>query len=330
MRALGRVLTSHSKWGRLGGSSLVFTILATVVGLSLGQVDAAATTDLPAVVLTSTLPGLVLSPPGSGNGPITPSNVSSATGLTGSAATLFAQHLEDGDVSGYARTWVHQPLNGDAVEILALDFTDQGNTASFLTSFNQSTAGKSGVTTFAVPGIAGAAGYRLEASTASGPAAEYLVTFGRSGTAFTVAVLSTSGDLTNADAVALATRQAANAPGAPPSTSGSSTSTWASKVGEIVGAALLIILVVGLIVIGVQRGRRKRSVTNTAPTDGFQPRTYQPNAVQPSTVRAPSSSSYPPPPTEPQEPGWTAIGDFEWYWDGRAWTNRRELTHAEP
>lgn len=215
MGAPGRVLTHEAtKWRRrAGGVTLAVSVL--VAGLLLGQSQAFAAAGLSSVVLSETFPGLVLTAPGPENGPITPSDLGQATGMTGSAAALFSQQLSNGAVSAYERVWVRQPLNGDAVEITAFDFNDEGATAAFLASMNASVANQPGAVTFAVPGIAGSSGYKVQTTAAAGPTAEYLVTFARGGTAFAVAVLSSSGDLTGTDAVALATRQAANAPGTP-------------------------------------------------------------------------------------------------------------------
>ena len=118
----------------------------------------------------------------------------------------FSQQLENGDVSAYTRVWGRQPLNGDGVQILAYDFNEAGATAAFLAALNASQAKEPGAS-FAVPGIAGAFGYKT-----TGQFGGYTVTFAKGNTAFVVGVLSTSGDLTQADAIALATRQAANAP----------------------------------------------------------------------------------------------------------------------
>jgi hypothetical protein len=251
MSAPGRVLTHKStKWGRLAGT-VTLAISALLAGLVVGQPQALAAGNLSSVLLTTTFPGLVLTAPGPENGPITPSDIGQATGMSGSAAAQFSQELSNGAVSAYERVWVRQPLNGDAVEISAFDFSDQGATAAFLSSMNASVANQSGAVTFAIPGIAGSSGYKVQATTAAGPTAEYLVTFARGGTVFAVAVLSSSGDLTSSDAVALATRQAANATGIPPASCPCvyQTTNWWRVSSLVVG----LLLIAAVVIIGRKR-----------------------------------------------------------------------------
>ncbi len=320
MSVRGRGSNSTTRCPRV--ASLLCAGLASVAGLFFAPTAALAGGGLASVVLTNTLPGLVASAPGTTNGPISGAALKYLPSDENSGQKLLL-YLSNNEVNaGYIRAWTRQPPNGDVVFIFAFTFKSTAAQTSWLTGLNAGFQGQPGGTTFAVPDVPGAEGYTAHVADSAGtPATEYVVTFDKGPTTFMVIVGSSTGDLTSADAASLAATQSANAPGAfPPSSKAKD-----YEIGGAIGAALLVVL----IVISV-RHRRNRPLTNTTPTNGFQPSTYQPNAAQPSTVRAPSSSSYPPPPTEPQEPGWTAIGDFEWYWDGRAWTNRRELTHAEP
>jgi len=311
----GRRLNSTSRCRR--AAYLLCAALASVAGFFFSPTAALAAGNLASVVLTNTLPGLVAASPGTTNGPISGASLKYLPIDENSGAKLLL-YLSNNEVNaGYIRAWTRQPPNGDGVFIFAFTFKSTAVQTSWLTELDAGFQAQPGDTTFAVPDVPGAEGYTAHVADSGGtPTTENVVTFDKGDTTFMVTVGSSTDDLTSADAASLATTQAANAPGASPTSS----KTKVYEVGGAVGAALLVVL----IVMSVRRRRRNRPVTNT-----FQPNTFQPNTFQPNKVGAPSISSYPPLPTEPQEPGWTAIGDSEWYWDGRAWTDRRQLTPVD-
>jgi hypothetical protein len=274
-------------------------------------------------VLSSTFPGMVASPPGVTNGPISGAGLNYLP-INEQLGAKLLLYLSDGEVNGgYIRSWTRQPGNGDGIFIFAFSFKSATDRGSWLQGLDAGLQSQPGDTTFAAPGVPGAEGYTAHLTTSAGaPLSENVVTFDKGDTIFMVIVGSSTGDLTSADAVSLATRQAANAPGA--SSTSSKIPTY--EIGGAVGAALLVVLIVV-----ATRRRRNRPTAPTVQRSSFQPNSFQPTSAQTNTVRA-SSSSYPPLPTEPLECGWTAVGDsdsVEWYWDGRAWTDRRELTPAE-
>jgi hypothetical protein len=271
---------------------------------------------LASVVLADTLPGLVASPPGPTNGPIDKSNVGLFGGNAGGTSGL-ARHLADGDVSGELRFWVHQPPDGDGVVISAFEFKDPKQVGAFLAGL-ESGYGRVATATFSVPSILGASGYTVHVSASGTPSMAYIVTFAKGSIDFEVQVITASGDLTKADARAVATRQAASAPGgarvpvAPPGTS------WAVRVGEIVGYVALGIFAVALVVVVTRivgrRPRRRRPVVTPA-WPAFPPPLPPPER----------------PPAPPREVGWHLDSDHlseQAYWDGRAWTARRRWNGA--
>jgi len=136
-----------SRWLR----GCVATLLLTSAALLGAQSVAAAMTSLSSVVLSQTLPGMVAAPPGVRNGPINESNIGLVTGGSSSfEATQFGQLLASGNVNGYVRSWVHEPVNGDAVVICAFQFLDPGQAASFVSG---AVPQQDGATSFAVPNV---------------------------------------------------------------------------------------------------------------------------------------------------------------------------------
>jgi hypothetical protein len=304
---------SRAGWRRT--STCMAVALAGTVGMFLAQSEASATDSLSAIIVSNALPGMVQTPAGPLNGPINQSNLQSFGGSSGA----LGQAMASGAVTGYLRSWTHEPVDGDVAVIGAFQFQDASDMGSVLAGMN-SANGAQGSSTFAVPGITGGLG-SVSHTTASGiPVTVYIVTFAKGAIAFDVTLESTSGDLTSADALALADSQFASAPGATVTPS----SNWATQVGAVVGVALVAIFVVGLIVILVQRGRRRSATLAPSPLSTA----YLP---PPPTGARPAGVSYPPPPTESLSPGWTTVGEtnsVQWHWDGTAWTGRRQLTPA--
>jgi hypothetical protein len=313
---------------------LVVVVSASLCASLFVAAAASATSEgLSTVILSDTLPGLITTSPGVTNGPLTQSSAKLFGGNSAEVAVL-GQKLADGQMSGYLRVWLHQPLNGDAVVIGAFSFQDPSAVASFLSGL-ESGSHQVGAIEFAVPDLLGATGYSMGPSALGRNADAYSLQFAKGDIAFAVDVESPPGQLTEADAIAIAERQYANAPGAAVAPAVGPT-VW-SEVGHIVGLALFVIFMVGLIVISVQRRRRKSAV---------------PNAPLPSvvTVGAPVVSASPhfeatpsrvklddlppfvtPPPITPTAEGWYMCRDSyidQAYWDGQSWTAGKRLSGA--
>jgi hypothetical protein len=200
------------------------------------------------VIVENTFPGLVVSPPGPLNGAMS----ATAFGDIPASTPVAADILQDAGLnklSGFWRTW-RNPTNADAVVIYQFTFSNAAAQTSWITDFHTYATTQTAIpsTPFPVPGIPGAEGYALHGTPSSDAAAvDNLVDFSKGNTSFLVQVF-TAGDLTTANAVSLAQAQAAKVPG--PSRS------KYYKYGEIAGAAVAGILVVGLV---VALSRRRRS-----------------------------------------------------------------------
>ena len=315
-RSVGIIIRRMAGLGGTGGwrsvtafCALLFSALAVACPTSAG---ATGSSDLSGAVLSSTIPGYEATPLGTTNGPLTQSTVDEF----GPAASVLGQQLANGDLTGYLRVWTHMPLNGDAVEIFALQFSNPAEIAGVLSGFASSQHGSQ----FPVPGVSGANGYASVATTASGtPAKTYSVTFTDGDRVFLVFVLTVPGDLTSADAIKVASEQAAHVGGAtvPSSSSGSSPEYVA---GEIFGAVVLVVIALIVVLAIVRRSRRNDELHHGHPANG--------SAVGLPTPRWPSVSEAGPslPTRSPLQPGWEPIPgnmNAQAYWDGQAWTARR-------
>jgi hypothetical protein len=280
--------------------------LAVIVSLTFAcvfvmQSNAFASGGLSSIILSIPEPGLVAVPLGTYNGPITQSNVNAVMGSSTDATSSLGHSLADGSVTGYIRSWAHQPSDGDAVVIGAFQFTFAAEEVSFLDSLDTQMHSQSGSAPLTVPGIPGVSGAEVHTSASGTPLAEYEVTFEKGNTVFQVAVASSSGSLTSADAISIADRQFANAPDTPASTASVVYRLDWTKVGILAGGVLLTIV---LFIVG-----RKRKYPMALSGVPF-PRDH---SAGPSTV----GSSEPPrvnwPPAEPisteQQP---KVGTDQW------------------
>jgi hypothetical protein len=202
---------------------------------------------LSSTIIASSLPGLVPTPLGTENGPITQSNVGLILGSGNGTSSALGQRLANGAVTAYVRSWNHQPSNGDAVVIFAFEFKTASDESSFVNGINNQMRSQAGNEPFAVAGIPGASGAEVHTSTSGPASSEYIVSFEKGNTAFEVAVATSSGDLTSADAVSVANQQYANAPDNP--ASGSATNWHFLGVVPLVG----LLLCIAIIVIGRMR-----------------------------------------------------------------------------
>jgi hypothetical protein len=160
-------------------------------------------------VLSKTLWGLVATPPGISNGPFTASGLGQVLTEFPGERTL-AGELATGQATGYVRTWVNRPADGDSVFIVALKFQNSADASNFL-----SVAGADGrsmeLDEFLVPDVPGAQAFELLASQSHTGSPEYLVYFSTGQFFFLVGVVNGIGDLSTEDAATIATTQALNA-----------------------------------------------------------------------------------------------------------------------
>ncbi len=230
------------------------SILFFVAGAALlsGQSGAVAAVHPTSVIVDKTFPGLVVSPPGPLNGVMS----STAFGDIPASTPVAADILQDAGLNklwGFWRTW-RSPTNADAVVIYQFTFVNAAAQTSWIADYHTYATTQTAIpsTPFPVPGIPGAEGYALRGSPSPGaPGVDNLVDFSKGNTSFLVQVFS-AGDLTSANAVSLAQAQAAKVPGP-------ATSSY-YKYGEIAGAAVAGILVVGLIVV-LSRRRKSKAVS---------------------------------------------------------------------
>jgi hypothetical protein len=232
---------------RLVGRMAAVGLLSTGSVLLLSSHAFATGSDLPSTILANSIPGLVPTPLGNENGPITQSNVGLVLGSDNGASSSLGQSLADGAVTAYIRSWNRQPPNGDAVVITAFEFKTAPDESSFMDDFDSQLQNDAGNTPFAVSGIPGASGAEVHTTTSGISSSEYIVSFAKGNTAFQVVVATSSGDLTSANAVSLANQQFANAPDVPASGSGAN---WHLLPGvPLVG----VVLYVAIVAIGRKR-----------------------------------------------------------------------------
>ena len=346
-------MSSPVRWPAV---SLQTALLETALGLlvvagiaTAASAGTAAPGDLSSVVLSETLPGFVLSAPGPKNGPVDQSNLN-LFGGNGHVSATLAQDLADGDASGEYRFWVHQPLNGDGVVISAFQFNSAKKVEEFLgdidAGYQRVAAG-----TFPVPALVGAFGYSAHVSASGSPSTAYVVTFAKGGIAFEVQVITASGDLTNTDAVSLATKQAVNAPGAFQNPNVPAGTSDSRRTAEIVGLSLIAVLLIVIATLVASRdGRRRRRPTNssrTARRSGSRQRSRRSSGARrsgrssgarragPSGLSGTGPAVSPLPEARPDphrspdqlpEVGWHADPEHlseQAYWDGQSWVARR-------
>jgi hypothetical protein len=288
---------ANAIWRLVGKIAVIVSLTTAYVFVM--QSSAFASGSLSSTILSIPEPGLVALPLGAYNGPITQTNIDAVMGSSSDSTGALGKALADGDVTGYIRTWAHQPSDGQAVVIGAFEFTFASEESSFLGSLNTQMHSQSGSEALAVPGISGASGAEVHTSTASGtPLSEYEVTFQKGNLVFQVAVVSSSGGLTSADALSIADRQYASAPDTPASTATVIYRLDWTKVGVLVGG---ILLTIALFIVG-----RKRKYP--AALSGFAPPGGQ-SGVAP--VAMPPAYWPPPEPTSAEQR--PKVGADQWH-----------------
>jgi hypothetical protein len=266
---------------------------------------------LGAVITSPDLPGFTTAPAGPENGPL---NASNADAFGASAGELL-QQVQAGTVSGYIRTWIREPLNGDVIVCIAFWFSNASDENQFmLGAMNAATQSGSA---FPVPGMAPAYGY---SSKSAGGTPSLAIAFSKGDIAFGMTALNGGGDLTSDSLIQIAQNQYRAAPdiSAPSVTAsplavstGSTPAGSAYGLGEILGSVLeLTAICAGAVWIMRAVKRRRRRKEPVAPTA--------------SPVPAPPPSAYTPSQVPPSQPaGWYPIGDSpteQRYWDGQSWS----------
>ncbi len=244
------------------------------------------------------LSGYVAAPPGLRNGPIDQSNID----LMGGIGNPLTQAITNGDVSGAIRVWSHQPPNGTSFEMTVFRFANESQVPNFMLGFDHGVNGSD----FAVPGLDRAAGYRLSVSVGGVTATEYVVAFSKGPSAFAVAGVTVTAALTAADVSKVALAQYRAAP-----SGGSGLGLGAYQVGEVIGGALLAILVLGIVIAVLRRSSDIGRVRWEYATAG------------------PAPAAMPSDPGSDRPVGWHAVPGKtteQAYWDGHAWTGQRFWT----
>ena len=189
---------------------MALVIVGIPVAPALSQSSAfASSTGLSTTILSRTLYGLVQVPHGSANGPLTlpdfrrlPVYFPGERTLEGEIAT---------GATGYVRTWVNKPADGDGAFILALKFKKKAQASGF-DSVDQATMRSNELNKFLVPGVLGATGFELLPSQSALMRTEYVVDFSKGSIFFCVVLLDGLGDISSFDAATLAKKQAAHVP----------------------------------------------------------------------------------------------------------------------
>jgi hypothetical protein len=257
--------------------------------------------------LTNTLPGMVVAPPGVANGPITGSELA-LLGADPATVSAMQAHLDDGSMSGYIRTWIRQPANGDAIVIQAFQFQESPDADAFIAAAENQLKTLTPVLG-TVQSATGPVSYTMATATMG-----RVVYFAQGTDAFLISLRSPAADFTTDDLVSLVVHQGGRASG---TTSGSSsglgllgTSFTAYDAGEVFSVVAGLVLIIGLITIWVQSRRKRGAATSRT-------------GAVPTTV---DHRPYPPAPIGPAEPGWLPNPGHmneQLFWNGREWAGRR-------
>jgi hypothetical protein len=260
---------SRMSWAR----KCLVAVAVTTVALALPASVALASGSLSSIVLSTTLPGFVLSPAGANNGPLNDANVDIVfPGDTTTQRQALEQLLDSGQLSGYVRLWRSQPLTGDAILLLGFQSSSIYNVSTFLGGFERGAASlevQDHGSSFTVPGVVDAKGYNINLTNSATRAQEYIVAFAKGNSAFFISMATTKYDLSQADAITLAQRQWALAPGSP----------VAPETPPSVAVDLLFGIIAALVVAGIgilwQRQRTRRLVRDNPTIDVTRYATYK-------------------------------------------------------
>jgi hypothetical protein len=235
------------------------------IALTLQSSAAFASGGLSSIVLSKALPGFVQTTPGADNGPLTQSSVATVF-ASGTAAqrSAISEMLSSNQISGYVRVWHSEPLTGDGLVEFAFQSPSATELSLLLGGFQK--GAESSVTenhghTFDVTGVADAQGYDVTFASNDPPVREFIVAFAKGDSAFLLTLVSTKYDLTEADAISLAQRQAAVTPGA------AIAPQSLPSIGEDLFWGVLVGLLVALIGMLFVQQRTRRSVRDNPAMD---------------------------------------------------------------
>ena len=239
-----------------------------MVPLALGTAATPSAADgrgLSSIVISKTLPGMAAFPPGPFNGPMTSDEVNSFLGDSGTT-NAFSQAIAAGRVKAYVRMWSDTPPDGVFVVIVAAQFPNSFEASAALSGAAQSVTGAQ-ITHFAVPEIPHAVGVTGDATTQAGSVSQAMVVFAKGSILFdvvighpTAAVVPDTSELDESNAIQVAVHQDASAPGPPVAPCHCGSTDTAYRIGQYVGAALLLAGVIWLVAFLVRRSRRADTV----------------------------------------------------------------------
>ena len=241
--------------------------------LALQPPSALASGGLSSIVLSKSMPGWVASPAGNDNGPLTSSSINALfTTLTSAQRAQMNQAVTSGELSGYVRIWRSEPLVGDGMVELAFQSQSQYEISTLLGGFDRGAIAEIASargSRFAVPGVTDASGFYLDLTNDVPAVREYVVAFAKGDSAFLMTLVTSKYDLTAADAVTLAQRQWALAPG-----SAVAPQTPPSVLADLLWGvvAAFVVAMIGVLWL---RERTRRSVRDNPALDVTRYATYK-------------------------------------------------------
>ncbi len=205
---------------------------------------------------------MVEAPAGPLNGALTPSDLSSDFGHSAPAAAM-SQAIAHDHVHAYLRMWVNEPPNGAFVDVIAAQFPSAADVSAVLAGADHA-AQSEHLGHFAIPEITDALGFTAIMNSQNGLVSEEMAVFAKGTILFEVTcgqitTASNSGapEFSAADAIQIASRQAAVAPGSATGPSSTPPENTAYQAGRDFGVLILIALVAGLVVLLVRRSGRR-------------------------------------------------------------------------
>jgi hypothetical protein len=251
---------------------LALIAVSTLV-FALQPSSASASGNLSSIILSNALPGFVQVPAGADNGPIGPASIDTVfAGDSAAQRADITQMLAVGQLSGYVRVWHSEPLVGDGLVEFAFQSPSTESLGLLLGGFEKGEVAamkENHGSTFGVPGVVDAQGFKIDLANNSPPLQEFVVGFARGNSAFLLTLVTTKYDLTEANLISLAQRQWAKTPGI----------AIAPQTLPSVGEDLLWGVIVALVVAGIgalwQRQRTRRVVRDNPAIDVTRYATYK-------------------------------------------------------
>ncbi len=233
------------------GATLLASACISVGPLAQGSGAIVGSNDLGSMMLSTVSPDLVAVAPGASNGALTLASLHHMVG-TGVGESVLARFLTNGQLIGYLRTWTDGVLpHHHVVQITILAFASATSASAFRagTNFVIHARLKNAFTVSSVPGSTGFSG--IPSHPVGKSINESVVSF-QLNTEMAIVTdvsfnsLATQGDVTNVAESQYNAMAAASSP----------TNVILHKYAKIFGAALMAILLVGLVTSLLQRSRR--------------------------------------------------------------------------